>query len=270
MRCNICLTKIQKLFQTTSGSQQQDGTRSNSLQKRNFSASISAVVAESSSSMVDAGEVVLPLTVNTTSKPVNQSVTSSIVRQNDNTTIALNDKMATAAEGGTSAMTSEEPFLADLSRGAKVVRGMPPPHSTASQSSLSRQQFAAGSSTASSSGRSGDEPTWERSRMSMRRATTTAPPLAEATRGSRRDDEGDNIDSEKSAVQQRGRVRLNASVLGLYQKNHPSPAGSSLATVRGDGGSGSAAAVRSGVGGPAVGGAFATALRAERVRFKVR
>jgi hypothetical protein len=150
--------------------------------------------------------------------------------------------------------TSEEPFLGDLSRGAKVFRaGGPPPTSRQVPS-----QAAARS-----------EESWERSRISVRRITTAGPLLQGEGRAGRREDLSDEpaaVSSPATAAasqqQQRGRVRLNASTLGLYQKNHPSPRNASpLSAVRG-GGDESGQLGRPGVG--------AAALRADRVRFKVR
>jgi hypothetical protein len=153
------------------------------------------------------------------------------------------------------ANTSEEPFLGDLSRGAKVFRAGGPP--TARQVP---SQAAARS-----------EESWERSRISVRRITTAGPLLQGEGRAGRREDLSDEpaaIPSPAQAAaasqqQHRGRVRLNASTLGLYQKNHPSPRNASpLSAVRGGGGDESGQLGRPGVG--------AAALRADRVRFKVR
>jgi hypothetical protein len=149
---------------------------------------------------------------------------------------------------------SEEPFLGDLSRGAKVFRAGGPP--TARQVP---SQAAARS-----------EESWERSRISVRRITTAGPLLQAEGRAGRREDLSDEpaavsspAPAAASQQQQRGRVRLNASTLGLYQKNHPSPRNASpLSAVRGVGGDESGQFGRPGVG--------AAALRADRVRFKVR
>jgi hypothetical protein len=173
---------------------------------------------------------------------------------------------------------SDEPLLADLSRGAKVLRsGQPtsPPPSTQSSSpaALTGRQSQLASSASSVGARSADDGAWERSRISVRVRTTTTgpPPLAAAgTRGSRRDDGDSGGDSDERSTaaaaagqQQRGRVRLHSSVLGSFQKAQQGL--SPLAAVRGEGISSSGGgAVRPGVG------ASAAALRAERVRFKVR
>ncbi len=154
--------------------------------------------------------------------------------------------------------TSEEPFLGDLSRGAKVFRAGGPP--TARQVP---SQAAARS-----------EESWERSRISVRRITTAGPLLLGEGRAGRREDLSDEpaaVSSPAPAAassqqQHRGRVRLNASTLGLYQKNHPSPRNASpLSAVRGGGGGGGDESGQ--LGRPGVGVA---ALRADRVRFKVR
>jgi hypothetical protein len=156
------------------------------------------------------------------------------------------------------ANTSEEPFLGDLSRGAKVFRSGTPP--TARQVP---SQAAA---------RSGED-SWERSRISVRRITTAGPLLQAEGRAGRREDLSDEpaaVSSPAPAAasqQHRGRVRLNASTLGLYQKNHPSPRNASpMSAVRGGGGDegrdGGGQLGRPGVG--------AAALRADRIRFKVR
>ncbi len=147
--------------------------------------------------------------------------------------------------------TSEEPFLGDLSRGAKVFRAGAPP---------TARQVPSQAAVRS-------EESWERSRISVRRITTAGPLLQPEGRAGRREDLSDEpaaISSPAPASQQqRGRVRLNASTLGLYQKNHPSPRNASpLSAVRGGGGDESGQLGRPGVG--------AAALRADRVRFKVR
>jgi hypothetical protein len=148
---------------------------------------------------------------------------------------------------------SEEPFLGDLSRGAKVFRAGGPP--------TARQVPAARS-----------EESWERSRISVRRITTAGPLLQGEGRAGRRDDLSDETAAVSSPApassqqQQRGRVRLNASTLGLYQKNHPSPRNASpLSAVRGGGDES-----RDGGGQLGRPGVGAAALRADRVRFKVR
>jgi hypothetical protein len=108
-----------------------------------------------------------------------------------------------------------------------------------------------------------------------RTKTTTAaaagPVFTTDGRAGRRDDNNDETSAASQPLpsaqaQQRGRVRLNASVLGLYQKNHPTgPQRSSLSPLL-------LSAVRSGgddSSGPRPGVGAAT-LRAERVRFKMR
>ena len=149
--------------------------------------------------------------------------------------------------------TSEEPFLGDLSRGAKVFRAGAPP---------TARQVPSQAAVRS-------EESWERSRISVRRITTAGPLLQAEGRAGRREDLSDEpaavsspAPAAASQQQHRGRVRLNASTLGLYQKNHPSPRNASpLSAVRG-GGDESGQLGRPGVG--------AAALRADRVRFKVR
>jgi hypothetical protein len=149
---------------------------------------------------------------------------------------------------------SGEPFLGDLSRGAKVFRAGAPP---------TARQVPSQAAVRS-------EESWERSRISVRRITTAGPLLQAEGRAGRREDLSDEpaavsspAPAAASQQQQRGRVRLNASTLGLYQKNHPSPRNASpLSAVRGGGGDESGQLGRPGVG--------AAALRADRVRFKVR
>jgi hypothetical protein len=240
------------------------------------------VAASSSSSEAGSGGTAAsPPTPTATTGPPKANTQSVNLYNSSSSTTEINDAVSidkTAINGeddggenqqqppAVSETVSGEPLLADLSRGAKVLRsGLPSsqPTTTQSSSAVARQ-----SSPTAGSGRSADDVAWERSRISVRVRTTPGPPLAAVTRGSRRDDADSGDSDERSSTSasaagqpQRGRVRLNSSVLGSYQKGSLSP----LAAVRGEGISSSSSGVaRSGVG------ASAAALRAERVRFKVR
>jgi len=249
-------------LQASSQQESSGNNKAASAQKRNFSASISAIVAEASfsssqsgtsassavngSALSKGGQDSRPELVSSSSRPAGNPTTS----ENTELISKGGEIERSAAVAASAASTSEEPFLGDLSRGAKVIRAGGPP--------LARQATATAPNQAADS--------WERSRISVRRTTTAAPLQAEG-RGGRREDhieEAAVTQPPPASQQQRGRVRLNASTLGLYQKNHPLPRASPLTAVRG--GANESGGGQQGVR-PGVGGA---AIRADRVRFKVR
>jgi hypothetical protein len=257
---------LQASSQQGENSSSSSNNKAASVQRRNFSASISTVVAEASISS-ESGTPVSPpnaaAPLSTSGGDVRQETSSrsaanpTTVSENTETPTKAGETERSSSPVAAVVNTSEEPFLGDLSRGAKVFRAGGPP--TARQVP---SQAAARS-----------EESWERSRISVRRITTAAPLQGEGRAGRREDlsDEPAAVSSPAPAAasqqQQRGRVRLNASTLGLYQKNHPSPRNASpLSAVRGGGGDESRDSGGQ-LGRPGVG---AAALRADRVRFKVR